>query len=374
MKKNEICIVTWYKSFNCGTCLQAKALYEVIKKVCNVSLLSYKRNYSFISFTDWKLLFSKILKKIKNNFASQHEVFEITQERQKKIDNFVLRSFELIDLPAGETRKRLIDRIDFFIVGSDQLWNPYWFNPTYYLDFVKDSKKKKSYATSIGISEIPKTMRKKMRYFLNSFSEISVRESAAQKILSNLLKRTDIDVVLDPTMLLNSLEWNSILSDNAEIDIGNTPYILCYFVGGLSTYSDIIISLKEKLNKKIIIIPMQKEDYSFPDGEFAEAGPYEFIKLIQNASYICTDSFHAIAFSIIFHKQFTVLQRMKILYGTSQESRITEVLKRYGLEKNQYSVSGEFMLNVDYAQVDRIINKERENSIKILYRMIGVDS
>ena len=374
MSKKSVCIVTWYKSTNCGTCLQAKALFEVIKGVSNVSILSYKRNYSLFSLTDWSLIFSKVINKIKSIITTQKEGFETSKERQLRIDNFVLKSFDLVDLPTGNARKKLINETDFFIVGSDQLWNPYWFNTTYYLDFVKDSKKKKSYATSIGISEIPKSKERKMRHLLSSFSDISVRENMAQKVLSKLLKRSDIQVVVDPTMLLNSVEWSGILSDNAEIDIGDEQYILCYFVGGLSTYKDIIISIAKKLNKKIIIIPMQLVDYSFPDCEFAEAGPYEFIKLIQNASYVCTDSFHAIAFSIIFHRQFTVLQRMKTLYGMSQEGRITEVLKRYGLEKNQYSVSQEVVLNIDYDRVDKIVDKERNYSIRILYRMIGVDN
>lgn len=372
MIKN-VCIVTWYNSSNCGTCLQAKALFEVTKKVCNPLLLSYKRNYSLSSFDDWVVIYTKVLGKIKNRSISKHESFNVSKERQKRIDKFVSRSFEIIDLPAGNARKRLINEIDFFIVGSDQLWNPYWFNPTYYLDFVKDSRKKKSYATSIGISEVPKAMRRKMKYLLKSFSDISVRERTAQKILSNLLKRIDINVVLDPTMLLNSLEWNKILGDNAEIDVEYDSYILCYFVGGLSQYHDVIFTLAGKLKKKIIIIPMQQEDYTFSGGEFEEAGPYEFIKLIQNASYICTDSFHAVAFSIIYHKQFTVFQRIKTLYGTSQESRITELLKRCQLERNQYSASGKFVFDIDYDQVDRIVNQERKSSIGLLYEMIGVD-
>lgn len=374
MKETQsVCIVTWYNSFNCGTCLQAKALFEVTKKVCNTSLLSYKRNYSLNDFNDWAVIFSKVFSKINKKFTSQHESLKISKERQKRINYFVSKSFKIIDLPAGSARKKLIDETDFFIVGSDQLWNPYWFNPTYYLDFVKDGKKKKSYATSIGISEIPKVMRRKMRYLLKSFSNISVRERTAQKILSNLLKRADINVVLDPTMLLNNTEWNEILGDNAEVDIEYESYILCYFVGGSAKYTDIIISFAKKLKKKIVIIPMQQEDYTFPDSEFVEAGPYEFIKLIQNASYICTDSFHAVAFSIIYHKQFTVLQRMKTLYGMSQESRITELLNRCQLEQNQYSISGKFILNVNYNQVDKIVNMERKKSIKILYEMIGVN-
>ena len=33
-------------------------------------------------------------------------------------------------------------------------------------------------------------------------------------------------------------------------------------------------------------------------------GPREFLGLIKNAEYVITDSFHAIAFSIIFNKVF----------------------------------------------------------------------
>ena len=114
MSKKSVCIVTWYKSTNCGTCLQAKALFEVIKGVSNVSILSYKRNYSLFSLTDWSLIFSKVINKIKSIITTQKEGFETSKERQLRIDNFVLKSFDLVDLPTGNARKKLINETDFF--------------------------------------------------------------------------------------------------------------------------------------------------------------------------------------------------------------------------------------------------------------------
>lgn len=373
MREKKVCVVTWYSSANCGTCLQAKALYDTVYKIADAVMLSYKRNYSILNSNDRSIVANKIVIKTKKKFVGRRGEFIIKPERQTRVDFFVKNSFKLVPLPAGSDRKSFVEGIDCFIVGSDQLWNPYWFNPTYYLDFVEEREKKKSYSTSIGVSEISPRMMSKMRRLINGFSEITVRESSAQELLSSLLRRDDIDVVADPTMLLTADDWRGIMANNSEISYHNEDYILCYFVGGIKKHQEVIRKIKDNIGKKVVVIPMQPLDYSFENCEFVEAGPYEFLQLISYAAHVCTDSFHAIAISIIFHRCITVLERQITAYGNSQGSRITEILKKYGMEKNQYSIYKEIVNKVDYEKVDRILNDERIRSLSKLYSMLGVN-
>ena len=158
MKKGELheknfCIVTWYTSSNCGTCLQARALYEKISEMASVSMLSYKREYSIFDINDFKLIIMKIKNKLSSSKQKNRDNLVISDIRNKRIQNFV-NDINIVDLPKSKKRNDFVDKYDKFVVGSDQLWNPYWFNPTYFLDFVNQKNKKVSYATSIGVSSL----------------------------------------------------------------------------------------------------------------------------------------------------------------------------------------------------------------------------
>lgn len=127
-----------------------------------------------------------------------------------------------------------IDKIySYFIVGSDQIWNPEFAGFDYYfLDFVKERKKKISYAASIGLSEVDENYALKMKKYLSDFNYISVREDAANKMLTKLTGRNDIKTLIDPTMLLTSKEWERVMK-KPKIYKGE-KYILLYFLGDLS--------------------------------------------------------------------------------------------------------------------------------------------
>lgn len=371
MKKN-VCIATWFYSSNCGTCLQAKALYEAVDKKYNAKMLSYKRGLSIFDFNDLVIIKNKVIKKLKKLKNKKNKELIISSQRSQRIDKFINESFDFVDIPAGKEKIKLENEMHCFVVGSDQLWNPFWYDERYYLDFVKDNKKKKSYATSIGISSIPSKMKNKMKKKLQSFSNITVRENTAKQLLEQLLARKDIRVVSDPTFLLNSDEWRDIYKKNSDINI-KTKYLLCYFVGGISAHFEKIKEFAEKEKLKIVIIPMQKNDYDFSNlevVEMAEAGPYEFLNLIDNAEFICTDSFHALTISLSFNKHFSVFERHKTTYGLSQSSRIEELLERYELKEAHNSLNNSFWKNIDYEKINLKMFKERESSLEVLYDMI----
>ena len=63
-------------------------------------------------------------------------------------------------------------------------------------------------------------------------------------------------------------------------------------------------------------------DLNFGDVSIEDAGPVEFINLIQNAEYICTDSFHGSVFSVLLKKKFVVFNRYPEKYKSSKNTRI----------------------------------------------------
>ena len=93
-------------------------------------------------------------------------------------------------------------------------------------------------------------------------------------------------------------------------------------------------------------------DIKYGFTSYYEGGPSEFIGLIKNAEYIITTSFHAVAFSLIFHKLFWVFT------GSSSKpnSRITNIcgivgLKSRILDSNNWK-SCKYNETINYTPVD----------------------
>ena len=107
-------------------------------------------------------------------------------------------------------------KYDKFIVGSDQVWNTQLTGNdfTYYLDFIKDSHKKNSYAASFGYSKLPEEVKEKAIDLLKDFNTLNIREKQGKEIIINEIKNKEVNVVMDPTFLLDKEEWKKFADEN----------------------------------------------------------------------------------------------------------------------------------------------------------------
>lgn len=252
------------------------------------------------------------------------------------------------------------------IAGSDQIWNSYamYVDPFYYLRFVPKDKRI-AYAPSFGKNDIPQYNRKRIKKYMQGFTKISVREESGKKILYDLIHKS-VPVVLDPSLLLKSFEWER-LESYVETP---TKYVLMYFLDEPNKES--IRILKKIVNQykmPIIVMPYRFEIYKeFKSVEFVDAGPSDFLYLIHHAEFVLTDSFHGTAFSINYKKEFLVFDRQ---YGNNQTqiSRITDLLNKFGLLNRFIFQTNETIgkiEKIDYSEMDRILEKERIFSINYL--------
>ena len=121
------------------------------------------------------------------------------------------------------------------LIGSDQQWAPACFyNRLNTLQFVPEGVVRASYATSMGVSKIPKYTEKKLKSFISKMDFVSVRENTAKNIISTVSGRDDIKVVPDPTFLLSREEWLSFIADEILVDV---PYIFCVVSLCLGSYA-----------------------------------------------------------------------------------------------------------------------------------------
>ena len=260
---------------------------------------------------------------------------------------------------------------DHVIVGSDQLWRPSNIAGGYFtLEFVPDQVCKTAYSTSFGVSSVPTGQRKHAQRFLNRIEYISVREDTGRAIVKELTGR-DVPVVCDPAMLLNAQDWMSI---QREEPMTEGKYILCYFLGDNPGHRAFAKRLKGATGYRIIGL-LHGATYIPADDVFADEAPYdigpsEFVNLIRNAAFICTDSFHGTVFSILNGKRFFTFRRFDDTSGFSTNDRLHTLLNwtglagrmLYGTENAEDCVD----LKIEYADVFKRIEEKREGSLKYL--------
>lgn len=367
LEMKKVCLVTWYKSVNYGTCLQAYALDRIIKKMgYNCYVYDYCLNRPDFSST----LLSNILKitrSIKSKLFFLMKCNYIDMIKLKRLEGFVENNFQLTKIKNAMQRDKFVSSIDYFVTGSDQIWNPYYINTNYLLDFVSGNKIKIAYASSIGVDKIPFYLRWIYRRLLDRFNHIGVREEQGAKIVEELINRK-VSVVLDPTFLLSAEEWKSFSDEALIIDKHlYRKYILCYFVGDNNEYWQAVQEIEKLTDLEIVVIPMTESSQLVNLHKYTSAGPHEFVWFIKHAELVCTDSFHATALSIVLKKDFIEFKRFSDDDKTSQNSRIYEILHKYSLTDRFYRRGQINMLgNIDYSCVSDILDRDKLKSIEYL--------
>ncbi|MCH3980522.1 MAG: polysaccharide pyruvyl transferase family protein [Prevotella sp.] len=371
--KKTIGIATWPGTGNYGTTLQAFAL---IRFLSNQGYKCKLINEFDFNYFGKKQYIKEILRK--TGLLDLKEELSILKKANSK-KYFKLRKFLRAYVPQEfiETYPeyhRLLNEYDLFCVGSDQVWNAYHdFKPFFFLDFAKKTKRI-SYATSMGTKDFPEEYKNTIKDLLLKFDHISLRETTGKEAVSKLTGRKDVRTVLDPTFLLTASEWKDVAKDaNIEIHIPE-KYMLVYLIGNNPYYSKQVEDVKKQIGiDNVVVIPALEN----PSFEVSGATVYrfvaisEFIYLLEYASWVCTDSFHATALSINLNKNFTEFLRFKDSDKGSQNSRIYDILRSFGLEDRLYNRVCEIWGNrIDFTRPTEILNTLRKDSSEWLLNAI----
>lgn len=258
--------------------------------------------------------------------------------------------------PISNNSEALVKKYDYFIAGSDQIWNPLFkFNTDReFLTFAHPNQRI-AYAASIGISELPKECETHYAEMLKGFSSLSVREDDAAKIIKKLTNRSS-QVVLDPTMLLTREEWKEV-SKSSRVHI-KYKYVVKYILGiRNSKYDEYIEKKAKELGAKVIDITEYNKQHE------AIIGPIEFIYLIANSEKVFTDSFHGTIFSLLFEKSFIVFDRKPQKGTGNMSSRLDTLLSKFDIQEQRIVDDLQLVKvppKVDYKKVNDILQKERK--------------
>lgn len=384
MKK--IGIVTLHGYFNYGNRLQNYASQEVLRSLgcdpitiipsrienLNIktrkSFLNKLKRFSFKKLGKYiKLLFIRIRKNIYLTRKEKNNIVFI-EKRAQKFKLFTQNNINETDylIDKMEIPTDFHESFDYFIVGSDQVWNRNPFSKNsllYFLTFAPKSKRI-SYAASFGVSEILAERKEKFTEYLSDFNHISVREEDGAKIVKELTGR-DVDVLVDPTLILTKEEWLKISKPSP-----NKPkkqYILVYFLGELPKETkQFIDNITKEFNFEIV--RLEEGSGNVIDKANFTTDPSEFIDYVSSASLVLTDSFHGTVFSILSEKPFVVFKR------GNMNSRLDTLLSKFEFEERKYSIikTSTNIMDIDYSHVPEILEYERTKALDFLKNALEI--
>lgn len=386
MNDKKIGVCACYDQKNYGSMLQVLATVIKIEELgYDYEIIRYSRKLTpdlfvrSLSRIPEKLRFKVEQDKKKRKFASIEGLTQKIQQRNNCFKAFCENKFQKLS-PVYDTYSDLqkaASQYSAVLVGSDQLWRPEGYSTGFYnLMFVPDEVPKIAYATSFGVSQIPESKTKIAKQFLRRMDHISVRELRAAEMIKELIGR-NVPTVVDPTLLFTGEEWNGILPQKKVVA---DKYIFCYLLGSNPQHRLWANELKKKTGYKIVTIPYLDEfvegDTAFGDYQIFDAGPAEFVNLIRNAEYICTDSFHGSVFSILNHKQFITFNRFSDESKNSRNSRIESLLKQTDLQSRRMTRIGQkvdevIMAPIDYEQVEKNLTGMRDKSVNYLKKSLN---
>lgn len=248
-----------------------------------------------------------------------------------------------------------------FVSGSDQIWNcTGMINKTYFLDFAPKSKSI-SLSASFGRSDIPSYFLSDVKRLLKSYKSISVREYAGKKMITELLS-SEVTVLADPVLLKTKEEWREEYKTLKDDERFSEPYVLCFF---LDKPNEIAQHYVSESNEECKFVEFGYHYDIWSDIVSIDGNPFLFLKLLDNAERIYTDSFHAVMFSIIFGKEFFVFER-QYKHEKTQQSRIDTVLKKYDYESRLIKNKGLDLNGYKLHDCESVISQEREQLLKYI--------
>lgn len=361
----RIAQLTWNVYSNYGSLLQKFALHRTLKKFAdNVDVL-WQDDCRFLPETGNDSLFQMVIPHRTNEQLMIYYMREaVRQSKFKDFENLYINT--RFDLPHME---EIADEYDFFIVGSDNLWNPNNKSDKNFFNFLP-REKKISYAVSVKPFTAPPTQEilQIFRRGISGFKHLSIREELTAELVEKITGRRPLSV-LDPIFLLNVDEWLAVAQKPTWLKENyRRGYILTYYLRRLPPPE--VKTLAAELNLPVINL-LDLLNYNH-----FTVGPAEFVWLFANASLIVANSFHAVAFAILFKRAFINQAFKDDNHGIGLSHRLINLLKLFGLESRRSFgdkiFTADEALTIDFTRRDEVLPAERDKAFNFLSEALGV--
>lgn len=323
----KIAILTFHRAYNCGAMLQAWALRTVLER------MGHEVEFPILNHVGetkrWKLslvdrnktgftLIRSILGRSLINFMSFPNE-DILMSRYRRFRNNFLPERDCL---VSDLNKYY----DLVVVGSDQVWRESLSLsefPVFLSESVPEGIRKIAYSASYGDKPLDDKSLKRVMRAIERFSYVSVRENLAKNQLSAEASKP-IEVVADPTLLLNSNDYSAL---GEKVKVPKEPYLFMYTLTAQKFYVDSAKEMARRLGVKCVIAPCyQYSRFGAPKGLTYSISPDRLVALARGAKYVLAGSFHGTVMGILFKKPFLSLREQVDEY----ESRPAALLNRIG--------------------------------------------
>lgn len=260
-------------------------------------------------------------------------------------------------------------RFDIYVVGGDQLWNTYitYNNPAFFLTFADAEAKKISFSTSIGIPAVPDEALSVFKRGIANLSSILLREEEGVEYLHSLGFKADR--VLDPTLMLTKEEWGLVQDKNFKLPY--EKYILAYFLDPTNWTAELLETVRKQTGLPVIVIGKRGTSKCyFYVGNIEVA---TFLTLFAYAEIVVTNSFHGMAFTIIFEKVLVATFRSEES-ETSMNSRHRNIVNLFDLSSYLYDSTNfspdKLSYQMDYTKIGGLLECYRKQSLDLLKKAL----
>lgn len=331
----KVGLITFHKSYNCGSILQAYALQKTIELLghsCEIIDFSNEGQRRMYSVLVWPRRFKDLLR------DGLYSLYYFPMKRHNlDYKDFINKVFKLQGREyhtSEELCKENVEKkYDVIICGSDQVWNTKCrdADDAYFLNFVSQAKKI-AYATSMGAERI-KTQgierENHYRKLLSTFDAISVRENSAQKWIGELTDKP-VCITADPTLLLDNIYFDKLCLKERIV---SKEYIFYYSFGYNHGINKIVKELSQKTGLPVFVMNAEfwgrQHLYTYGFHLVKHSGPAVFLRLIKDAKIVVTTSLHGSIFSAKYKKCFWYIKGAD---HDPNDDRSTSLLTQLGLK------------------------------------------
>ena len=336
----KVGILTYHRAENYGALLQAFALKAYLQgKVQSVGFVDYWPEYHkdyFRIFPVKRFMSGGVLSKFRCFYLAIVWGFSRLRKK-KKLNAFMCSQLGLNGEAKYNDEKEVISEFDLVFFGSDQIWRKQKLPGFSGMDLrylgAGIQARKVAYAASMGKNKLTETERGTMKVLLEEFESVSVRESSLQAELRSM--GISSTLVTDPVFLIEKERWKELACLGNSCRIKKGGYILYYNLLGATESTCFAEKLKQKTHLPIVEITKEYSLMHLGKRYVRSASVPEFLAMIENADFVVSNSFHGVALSIVFEKQFYAV-------GMGERAdRVVSLLRQLGLE-GRYSQDGHF--------------------------------
>lgn len=350
----KIGIVTLYGNTNYGNRLQNYAVQEILKqRGFEVETLVCKKNTP-----------KDLLREVYHAVMSP-----LGDKKSKRMARFSQFNKEMVQTRIIHNKSGLLSRqiareYDFFVTGSDQVWNPdirLNEKDNFFLRFAR-REQRICLAPSIATEEIPSNCMVEYQIGLNGFPYLSCREKPGAELISRITGR-NCENIVDPTLAIDARAWREFSKPIFQ----DRPYILMFFLGTVPDKLYQLVQMEaKKRNLDVVELSSVRDKHFVSD-------PQNFVWLIDHAELVLTDSFHGAAFSINMNTPFYVFNRASERAVENRIiSRIASLTEKFGVSERYVEEEiNELNFTCSFEYGNAVLETERKHFQNYLDRCLS---